>query len=163
MSAQKKEKPRWKKRMGTGPHIMADGTVVKCGETIRAWPEEIRGAIDKFEPVDYILPEDGGMPGPPTPESTLRLVHRGKGRYNVVDQNGNAINDKPMSKEDAMSLLNGTPLPEVNAPVEVDNPPESEAVRKAVGRGVKKQQAAKDAPDKPAPHPIPVPEGGGDE
>jgi hypothetical protein len=139
---------------------MPDGTVVQNGDIIEAWPEEIRGALDKFEPITYIVSEDGGVPTAPTPESTLKIVHRGGGKYNVVDQNGNAVNDRLLSKEDAENLMNGIEPPLVKPPIEVEDPPESPAVRKAVGKKVAKQAEEKANADKPkdGPMPLPIPE-----
>jgi class 3 adenylate cyclase len=47
-------KPLWKKKARTGPHTMPDGTTLTGEEVIRAWPEDLRGAIDKFEPLEEI-------------------------------------------------------------------------------------------------------------
>lgn len=103
-----KQAPRWRKKPGTGRHIMPDKTVVGEGKVIRAYRDELRNAVDKFIPLDPV--EDRPAPEP----STLKLVSDGTGKYNVVDSRGRNVNDAPLSQEQAEALLNGT-LPEADA------------------------------------------------
>jgi len=86
---------------GRGSHTMNVGgkmVRLKGGEEIRCEKFVLGGALDKFEQLE---------PDPPEPEPTigLRAVHRGHGRWDVVNQKtGKAINDKALKRDAAFEL-----------------------------------------------------------
>jgi len=99
--------PVWKKKPRTGIHYMPDGRVITgSGETVRAWPIELGGGIDKFERLTPM--RDGEVDGgPPVPTATLTVRPRRDGAYDVVNATGKPINTAPLTKEEADALVNG--------------------------------------------------------
>jgi len=91
-----------------GPHRHVDGTWIKPGDVLDCEEHEIRGALDKFEMISEAKPasspeEDGEKK---TDKAGLVLLHRGGGRYNVVNpETEEKINDDYLTKEEAQSLL----------------------------------------------------------
>lgn len=73
--------------------------VVICpGDTVRCEPYELGNAKDKF---DQLEPD----PPPPQLKFSLKVKHRGGGRYDVLNElTGVKINDKTLTKEEAEAL-----------------------------------------------------------
>lgn len=135
-----KEPPRWRKKPGTGTHYMYDDVEAPEGKIFRAWPDELAGALDKFENLDDIDDEDQNNPVPK--ESTLIPVENEDGTWDVKSVEGVCINDNPLTKKEAESMVNGDVIPEVK------EPSKSKAVitRKKIERIVKTEN--KDDKDK---------------
>jgi len=78
--------------------------IIKPGEVFHARPDEIPKAFR-----DVVIPLDG-LPEEVTPENVVKTtytpVHRGGGRYNVVDGNDKVVNDGYLTKEGAQKLVN---------------------------------------------------------
>jgi hypothetical protein len=87
-----------------GTHRTADGTVIKHGEILVAYPGEIPPSfMDKFKPLDDL---------PVVAESSLEVVKqiyslkdRSAGWFDIIDGNGKRVNEKPMIKADAEAVL----------------------------------------------------------
>jgi len=114
----KAQAPRWRKRRGTGPHFLRDGSEVPENGVICAWPEEMVGLEDKFSRLDPAV--DGEPTGPVPPPATLTVKHRGFGKYDVVDPAGKPLNMAPLTKEEATSLVNGQVKDDLPPQVEDD-------------------------------------------
>jgi len=95
--------PKWKMKEKVGPHRLSDGTRIYPGDTINVWPEEIEGAIDKFQ----CLTPGGESTSAPPPVSTLTVLQREDKKYDVIGSNGKPINTVGLSKKEADSLKNG--------------------------------------------------------
>ena len=151
-------KPRWKMKDGCGSHFMPNGMVVKPGNVIKAFPDELAGALDKFIPIDAY--EKSVMNEEPfVPASTLTIIHKGSGKYNVVNESGEAINDKLLTKTQAESLLNGIPG-KVEEDEEEENPviklSKTAMSRKKLGGEVTKKKDKKSSINIDHPAPIPI-------
>jgi hypothetical protein len=91
-----------------GQHTMKSGKVIKPGMIIKCSAFELSGAIDKFElhsGENAKLHAD--IPNGNQVKSTIRIVHKGAGKYNVVKPDGKAINTSLLTLSEAQSLLNG--------------------------------------------------------
>lgn len=103
---QEVEKPKYKLREGCGKHILGRGKNAKTiqpGQVVRATPEELAGAMDKFDLVLDTIREDVNAP-----EATLIPKHKGGGWYDVINsKTGMRINQKSLKQDEAMALLNG--------------------------------------------------------
>lgn len=98
----------WRMRAGVGVHTMRDGKVIKPGMVIKCSAFELQGVIDKFElhsGENAKLHAD--IPNGNAVKSTLKIVHKGAGKYNVVKPDGKAINTSLLTLPEAQSLLNG--------------------------------------------------------
>jgi len=80
-----------------------DGVKVYCtGDVIEAEEHELRNCMDKFERLDPKKPEEAMKP-----KVGLKAVHRGGGKYNVINErSGKPINDQLLSREEAEQLAN---------------------------------------------------------
>lgn len=100
----------FKLKAGMGKHrIRRDGrmVVLKPGDEIDCERDELGGAIDKFEQLE---PD----PPPPEPKLGLKAVHRGAGKWDVVNEaTGVKINDKLLTKEEAQELALSPPPDEI--------------------------------------------------
>jgi hypothetical protein len=97
---------RWRKISGT--LILRDKTVIKPGQTFMARPEDIpkvfRDTVVPVNPEDLLDPEVPMPPVEPEPPSyTIKSCT--PGRYNVLDGQGKAVNERPMSLDDAKRLV----------------------------------------------------------
>lgn len=99
---------RWRKISGT--LILSDKTVIKPGQTFMARPEDIpkvfRDTIVPVNPEELLntLDPTGLPPVEPEPPSyTIKSCT--PGRYNILDGQGKAVNEKPMSLDDAKRLV----------------------------------------------------------
>jgi hypothetical protein len=96
---------QWKKTRGT--LALRGGKVVGPGETFMAGPEDIpevfRDTVVPVNPEDLLDPEAPMPPVEPEPPSyTIKSCT--PGRYNVLDGQGKAVNERPMSLDDAKRL-----------------------------------------------------------
>ena len=91
----------FKLKTDMGKHyIRRDGRMVmlKPGDKIDCEKYELGGAIKKFEQLE---PD----PPPPEPKLGLRAVHRGAGKWDVVNEaTGVKINNELLTKEEAREL-----------------------------------------------------------
>jgi hypothetical protein len=97
----------WRKLSGT--LTLKDKTIVRPGETFMARPEDIPKVFrDNTVPVN---PDDLPSPGavsPVEPEPPGYIIKScGPNRYNVLNSQGKAVNEKPMSMADAKQLVEG--------------------------------------------------------
>jgi len=109
----------FKLKTGMGKHrIRRDGrmAVLKPGDEIDCEKHELGGAIYKFEQLE---PD----PSPPEPSMGLRAVHRGFGKWDVINEaSGVKINDKPLTKGEAREMaLSLPPDEEKDQTTEKDN------------------------------------------
>ena len=97
---------RWRKISGT--LVLRDKTVVRAGQTFMARPEDIPKVFrDTVVPVNSEeLPDEstGPLPVEPVP-SEYSIRSCGPGRYNVLDGQGKAVNEKSMTLADAERLV----------------------------------------------------------
>lgn len=95
------KRPRWKKKSG-GTYRTAEGKVIKPGNTIYAYPEEIKAFLDVFQPLDPIEPEKVEE----KPKVGLKMIHKGGGRYQVFNEKTNEpLTDKLMSRTEAQYFV----------------------------------------------------------
>ena len=85
-----------------------DGVMVKHkeGDIVELSDRQAISFKDMFEPMEgpVILDKEVEV----LPESKLKVIHEGFGRYNViVTKTGKKINDNPLTKKEAYSLLEG--------------------------------------------------------
>lgn len=98
---------RWRKT-GGGSFRMAGGKkIIKPGQVFSARLDQIPVAFR-----DVIIPVDGAIfiekekqEKIEVPEPEFKVNHRGVGWYDVLDNEGKAINDKALKKEAAWNLL----------------------------------------------------------
>jgi hypothetical protein len=94
--------PKWKMKAGVGTHTMSDGETVSPGQVISAWPDDLAGVEDKF----VCLTPAADLE--PKVEATLTAVHRGHGKYDVVNMvTGEVLNTAPLTKAEAEGCING--------------------------------------------------------
>lgn len=95
------KKVKWVK-VGGGLFTLKDGTVVRPGDTFDAPEEEIPAAFsDLFKRASVqedVENEDEDV-------LVYKLKEAGGGLYNVVDQDDEAVNEKPLGLEEAEKLL----------------------------------------------------------
>ena len=99
---------RLKAGQGTHWFRQPDGreTPIRAGETIECEAWQLGGSIDRFE---VVTPP----PPPPPPEVGLKAVHRGAGRYDVINEaTGKPINSATLSKSEAQELIDDAPIHE---------------------------------------------------
>ncbi len=92
------KKIKYRLKKGYGKHY-AHRKMYQAGDVIIATADELRGAMDKFEPLEE-------TPSPPEPETGL-FIKKVKGGYNVINgASGKKLNDEPLHKDaaDAMAL-----------------------------------------------------------
>lgn len=83
---------------------------IHAGETIECEEWQLGGHLHRFELVESI-------PTPPLPPANvgLRAVHRGGGRYDVVNETtGKPINSATLSKAEAFEMVQDAPRPEMD-------------------------------------------------
>lgn len=110
--------PRYRKL--SGKHYRREGKGLKCylpGDIIECSEYEIRNFLDTFELVSEKQPAENTAKEEPEVESetkdgpivenvpVLRIEHKGRGKYNVVTASGSAVNDRPLTKDEAWSLI----------------------------------------------------------
>jgi hypothetical protein len=87
-----------KDKKETGQHRLLPGDIIEC------YPEMLKHIMDRFTQID---------PDPPPAEPTagLFLVDLGDDTFNVINENtGLPVNDVPVSRETALSMVNRTSL-----------------------------------------------------
>lgn len=93
-------------KRNVGWHTMMVGgqkRTLKPGDEVRCEKDLLRFVMDKF---DQVEPD----PPPPEPKTGLKAVHRGFGKWDVInEQTGRPVNDKPLTKEDAKELARLSP------------------------------------------------------
>lgn len=95
------ERIRWRKS-GGGIHRHWDGQIVRRDEVLVATEFEVRPFRNLFTPIDPLPSEKVKR----EPEVGLKIVHRGGGRYNVINEKtGTPINDKLLTREQAEELV----------------------------------------------------------
>jgi hypothetical protein len=99
------------KKIGGGS-LRLGGKIIKPGETFKAYPEDIPVSFR-----DLVIPVEGGSvswekPATPPPpivftKPVFELKPRGKSKsqYDVVDGQGKAINEKPLTKAIGEKLI----------------------------------------------------------
>lgn len=97
---------QWRKTRGT--LTLRGGKVISPGETFIARSEDIPTAFrDTVVPVNPECLLEPGTPmlsvEPEPPSYTIKSCT--PGRYNVLDGQGKAVNEKPMSLDDAKQLV----------------------------------------------------------
>ena len=93
-------------------------TPVKAGETIECHDWQLGGHLHRFELLETQAPVE-----PPRANVGLKAVHRGAGRYDVVDEaTGKPINSSSLSKSEAASMVQDAPRPEVDDDVDAGKP-----------------------------------------
>lgn len=100
---------RLKANHGTHWFLNPDGkeTPIRAGETIECEPWQLGDAIRKFDVV---------VEAPPTPPPAvgLKAVHRGAGRYDVINEaTGKPINSESLSRAEANEMVQDGPTPEI--------------------------------------------------
>jgi hypothetical protein len=86
---------------GEHDHRFPDGhrEIIRPGGRITCEPEELGGALNKFVRLDPEQP-------PAQPKVGLKIIHRGGGWFDVVNQSTNArLNDEALRKGDAYGLV----------------------------------------------------------
>ena len=73
--------------------------IYQKGDIVNLDPDDVIGFKDLVEQLDPNLP-------PPQPKAGLKAVHKGFGKWNVINETtGKEINDKPLTKEEAQELV----------------------------------------------------------
>lgn len=90
---------RLKPKVGSHTMLTKEGMIrLKPGDEIRCEKDLLGNALDKFEQMEPDSPS-------PEPSVGLRAVHRGHGRWDVVNQvTGKAINDKALKRDEALEM-----------------------------------------------------------
>lgn len=91
------------RKIGGGSFRMANGKIIKPGQVFEAFPEQIPGAFR-----DVVVPLEPELEDPPvevTPPGYEIVKSPEKGKWNVVNAQGKAINENPLSREDADVLV----------------------------------------------------------
>ena len=93
---------RFRMKRGMGKHYRRQRGEMVCvrpGDEIVCDPDELGNAKFKFEQLDP-------TPPPPEPNVGLKLVHKGGGWYDVVNEvSGQKINDELLKKNEALELV----------------------------------------------------------
>lgn len=88
---------KYRLKKGYGNHYIGK-KMYKAGDVIEARPDELSGAMDKFEQLE---PD----PLPPEPKVKLIIVERTDGAYDVVNEiSERCINDEPLEYDAARSI-----------------------------------------------------------
>ena len=99
-------KIKWK-RIGSGSHRLPNGTIVGPGEVFEATPDEIPMAFRDV--IRAVSPEELQVLSEPPPITTIppayKIKSRGPGKWDVVDGQGKAVNEKPLTRNDAEGLV----------------------------------------------------------
>ena len=111
-------KPKWQK-VGGGSLRLGNNRIIKPGQIFEAFPDEISASFRKF-----VIPMSGDanfketevkeaviIPGV-TPKYVVKkkeftMEQKGKSKlwFNVLDENGEVVNEKSLKKEDAQALV----------------------------------------------------------
>ena len=104
----------YRRKAGYGPHFFRerDGKErekpILAGEEIECEEWELGGSIHGF---DVVVPP----PPPPAPNVGLKRVHRGGGRFDVVNEaTGKPINSRTLTREEADDLIADAPAAEID-------------------------------------------------
>lgn len=149
------KKRTYRVKIGHGKHHVRSGKVRKTilpGETFEAYPHEIEGFEQKFEVVEageVVSVEEAKLKEELAADnkeevSELIAVHVGGGRYNVLNADGEKLNDATLSKEEAQSLISGdVPKEEEKEEEEESKEPAEEEEEKEEEVTDKKEKAEK--------------------
>lgn len=89
------------KKTGRGS-LRFKGKIIKPGQIFDAEPQEIPEAFnDTITPLEDI-PEEEAVE---VKESVYKLSHRSGPWWDVIDSNDNVMNDKALSRENALKLI----------------------------------------------------------
>jgi len=84
-----------------GRHRMRDGRLISPGDHIRTTPDELAGALDKFDVI-----EADPAPPPPVDVTQFRVIRRSPGWYDVVNAvSGTPVNDKAIRADAAAAMM----------------------------------------------------------
>jgi len=118
-----------KYRVATGKiHLRQNGrrVVYRPGDVLEADPYEVKVYRDQLDPIDgeEVLEEQEVLEQP----ATLTIQHRGGGKYNVLDQDGNPVNDRLLTRAEAEDLVQGRLKEEVSDDEEIVDIEDDETV-----------------------------------
>ncbi len=86
---------------------LKDGRVVRPGQTFWAYPEDIpdafRSGFETAEKQPEELYADYGITE--STQTSFRMVHVGFGRYDITDTFGKVLNEKRLTKVDALQMI----------------------------------------------------------
>jgi len=95
---------RWRRKPNTGVHFRGGYQPVKPGDTVTATLKEIRPFIDCYEALEPI--PTGAPEEAVEPEGVPVLVHKGGGRYDVINSaTKKRYNDALLNKEEALAFI----------------------------------------------------------
>ena len=95
---------RWKMLVGK---VNYKGNRYKAGDIFEAPPEDVRGMRDQLQPLDRVEESNPEFFAEPVPRKKLVAVHRGFGKWDVVNTELNQnLNDHPLTKDEAKQLAN---------------------------------------------------------
>ena len=97
-------------RLKSGVYLQRkDGKKVlyKAGDEFEEHPLRAQGFRDMLERLDEPEPDDPELPQPEVMERPVgkKMRHKGFGRYDVLDQAGEPLNDRPLTKEEAEEFI----------------------------------------------------------
>lgn len=112
--------------IGPGAHVTATGRVLKKGDTHRAFPSEIEPFKAKFRALEHVPDQNEKEEKEQVvPESKLVPVHKGGGRYIVIQEDSNEIvTDGYLGKDDAYAMCGMDPSSKKSEPGEDEEPNE---------------------------------------
>ena len=92
----------------SGKHYIKGKCYVK-GDVIECSHAVIKNFMDTFEEIET---EDAKPDAEVAISPTLKVVHKGFGRYNVVNtKTDGVVNDRPLNKDEAESIVNDATTP----------------------------------------------------
>ena len=100
----------WRVKQNVGPHIYK-GKTYACGDTFKGTSDLLGRHPDKLEPANAaaakVVNVAAGIDGAdPEPEASLKVVHKGGGRYDVINiKSGKSINEELLGRKEAYALV----------------------------------------------------------
>jgi hypothetical protein len=90
-------------------------------------PDDVQGFKDLLEQLEPDQP-------PPKPKAGLKAVHRGFGKYDVINEaTGKKINDKVLTKEEAQELVETETDPELGKGPDLTKEPDLDVTDPVAG------------------------------
>lgn len=101
----KEDDPLIKWTVRSGKFTSKSGKTYKAGKNFMARPSEVPKAFrDIVRPLEA-LPDETGEKTLPAVENAYELEERADGQFNIVDAQGRAMNQKPLTKAEAKAIL----------------------------------------------------------